>query len=158
MEHLSYSFCATLLFCYHVSFRVFSTDVCRGWTTSKCPAQGMLNSPIMLILQMIINIQTVYRVSSGHLCCSFIPTGLLAQIIQLFISIGFISYPGLSLVVEVTNFYWLDRSHPITRTQGCLQGMEARNFSFFFFSGTCSCPQVLTGSLMKKGFAALPLF
>lgn len=30
--------------------------------------------------------------------CSFIPTGMLAQIMQLFISIVFISYPGLSLV------------------------------------------------------------
>lgn len=30
----------------------------------------------------------------------------------------------------MTNFCWLDGSSPITRTQGCLQGMDARKFSF----------------------------
>lgn len=63
-----------------------------------CPAQGMQNFPMMLILQMLINAQSVYSTVFLRTLCSFIPTGMLAQIMQLFISIVFISYPGLSLV------------------------------------------------------------
>lgn len=68
--------------------------MCRGWATSRCPAQRKRNFPIMLILQVIVNAQTVlqygcpedtlqfhpyWNASTNNstlyfLCCYFLPS------------------------------------------------------------------------------------
>lgn len=57
--------CTTLiLFLPYYCFPTMSSSlyfVCRGWATSRCPAHRMQYFPIMLILQIMVNAQSVLQ-------------------------------------------------------------------------------------------------